>query len=57
MFLNERGVPFIALFSLSVDKSKGMMAEVEIVILDREMGAICWRRQSNKLEEACIPGC
>lgn len=57
MFLNERGVPFIVLFSLFVDKNKGMMAEVEIVILDQEMGAICWRRQSNKLEEAWISGC
>lgn len=55
MLLNERGIPFIALFSLLLIRAKAWRVEVEIVILDQEMGAICWRWQSNKLEEAWIP--
>lgn len=56
MFLSEKRVPFIGLCPLFADESKGMMVEVEIVILDHEMGAI-WRWQNNKSEEACISGC
>lgn len=52
----KEGILSIALFSLSANENKGVIARAKIVILDHEIEAMCWRWQNKKLEDAWVSG-